>query len=82
MQRNSERLEHAMVVYENVRMVMERLNDIEVELDASEFQKFNVTVRAKEHLALAQQELDALAVLMQALHMRPVEDSSDDVLNA
>lgn len=81
MPRPSERLERAMLVYENVRMVLERLRDIDVELDASEFQQFDVTVRAKEHLALAQQELNALAELIQALHMRPVEDSSEDVLN-
>lgn len=76
-----ERLEHAMVVYENVRMVMERLRDIDVELDASEFQRFDATVRAKEHLQLAQQELNALAEIMQSLHMRPAEDSSEDVFD-
>lgn len=76
-----ERLEHAMVVYENVRLVMERLRDIDAELDAREFQQFDATTRAKEHLQLAQEELDALAELMQALHMRPAEDSSNDVLD-
>jgi hypothetical protein len=82
MRGKGERLEHAMIVYENVRMVLERLRDIDTELDAREFQRFDVTVRAKEHLALAQQELDAVAEIMQALHMRPVEDSSDNVFNA
>jgi hypothetical protein len=81
MRGKGERLEHAMVVYENVRMVLERLRDIDTELDAREFQRFDVTARAKEHLALAQQELSALAEIMQALHMRPVEDSSDNVLD-
>lgn len=82
MQGKGERLEHAMTVYEQVRLVMERLRDIDVELDSRDFQQFNVTVRAKEHLALAQQELDALAEIMQALHMRPSEDSSDNPLDA
>jgi hypothetical protein len=82
MRGKGERIEHAMVVYENVRMVMERLRDIDTELDAREFQQFDATARAKEHLALAQQELNALAKIMQALHMRPAEDSSEDVLNA
>jgi hypothetical protein len=80
--RKGERLEHAMVVYDNVRLVMERLRDIDAELDAREFQQFEATVRAKEHLALAQQELNALAEIMQALHMRPGEDSSQNVLDA
>ena len=61
-----ERLEHAMVVYENVRMVLERLRDMDAELDAREFPQFDVIVRAKEHLALARQELNVLAAVSSA----------------
>lgn len=81
MRGQGERLEHAMVVYEQVRLVLERLRDIDVELDAREFQPYVATTRAKEHLLLAREELDALAELLQALHMRPSEDSSSDVLD-
>jgi hypothetical protein len=76
-----ERLEDATAIYENVRLAMERLRDIDLGLNAREFQQFEATTRAKEHLALAQQELQALAEIVQALHMRPDEDSSEDVLN-
>lgn len=82
MERNYERLEQAMEIYEEVRLAMARLRELEVDLDAREFQQFDVSVRAKEHLSLALQELNSLAEIMQALHMRPAEDSSEDVLDS
>ncbi len=78
--RDGERLERAMTVYEQVRLVLERLRDIDAELDASEFQRYDATTRAKEHLSIATDALTQLADLMRALHMRPSEDSSEDPL--
>lgn len=78
--REGERLERAMAVYEQVRLILERLRDIDAELDASEFQRYNATTRAKEHVSVATDALTQLGELMRTLHMRPSEDSSEDPL--
>ncbi|NDJ84605.1 MAG: hypothetical protein GYB66_01855 [Chloroflexi bacterium] len=80
MRREGERLEYAMAVYEDVRIVMDRLRDIGTDLNVPELRKFDATARAQEHLRLAREQLGALAEIMQALHMRPAEDSSDEGL--
>lgn len=78
--REGERIEQAMIVYEDVRMVLERLRDIDANLDDPLFEQYKVSVRAKEHLSIANDSLTQLADLMRSLHMRPSEDSSDDPL--
>jgi len=81
-QRTDERIEEATSIYENVRLVQEQLYDIKGELEADVFSQYRVDERAQEHLKVAQQALDRLAELMQHLHMRPSEDSSDAPLDA
>lgn len=80
-QREGERVERATVVYENTRLVLERLYDIDAELEAQVFEKYGVAERAKEQLEAASQALDQLADLMRNMHMRPSEDASDDALS-
>lgn len=80
--RTGERIEEATSVYENTRLVQEQLYDIQAELEADVFSQYGVDKRAQEHLEVAQQALDRLAELMQHLHMRPDEDSSDAPLDA
>ena len=77
-----DRTEQAMVVYEDLRLVTEQLRDIDLELDAEEFQDIDATERAKEHLEVVFDELERLGEILQAMHKRPEEDSSDGVLDA
>lgn len=82
MRYEGERLEQAMIVYEDVRLAMERLRDVETELNSEEFEDIQATPRAKQHLDIAREELQALAEILQAMHKRPAQDSSDGVLDA
>lgn len=73
------RLEVAMAIYDEVRMVLESLNTIEADLDEPELDRWEmVRARAKEQLEVAEAAMNDLARLMQDLHLRPEEDSSDD----
>lgn len=73
-----ERLERAAGVYEDVRLMLEQIMDVEAELDAPDFDEFGVTTRAQEYLENARISLEQLAELMQNLHLRPGEDASDE----
>lgn len=81
MREEVEPLEEAMNVYEDVRLAMERLRDIDNELDSREFAGIQATIRARQHLEIAYEELQQLAEILQAMHKRPTEDSSDGVLD-
>ncbi len=76
---DSDRLEVAMAIYDEVRMVLESLDTIDADLDESELDRWEmVRARAREHLEVAEGALNDLARLMQDLHLRPNEDSTDD----
>jgi hypothetical protein len=76
---DSERLETAMAIYDELRLVLESLDTIEADLDEPELDRWEmVRARSKEHLEVAASALNDLARLMQDLHLRPDEDSSDD----
>lgn len=78
--RTGERLQSAMTLYENVRMVLERLRDVDAELDSAGFDSSPALERARTHLFNAYRELEHLADLARQMHLRPAEDSSDGVL--
>ena len=80
--RPGERMEHATTLYEYVRMVQERLYDIEAELDADEFARYSVSDRAKVLTDDMQRTAQQLATLVQQLQLRPNEDSSDAPLDS
>lgn len=82
MRQEGERLEQAMIVYEDVRLVLERLRDVETELNSQEFEGIQATILAKQRLEIARDELHELAEILQAMHKRPAQDSSDGVLDA
>jgi tRNA U34 5-methylaminomethyl-2-thiouridine-forming methyltransferase MnmC len=82
MREEVEPFEDAMIVYENVRLAMERLRDVENELNSEAFASIHATAEAKQRLEIARDELQALAEILQAMHKRPTEDSSDGVLDA
>lgn len=76
---DSERLEVAMAIYEEVRLTLESLHTIDADLDEPELDRWEmVRARAREQLAVAEAALNDLARLMQDLHLRPAEDSTDD----
>ena len=81
MREEVEPLEQAMDAYEDVWLVMERLRDIDDELNSQVFAGIQATTRARQHLEIAFDELQQLAEILQAMHKRPSEDSSDGVLD-
>jgi hypothetical protein len=77
-----QRMMRATELYELVQLADEHLHEIQDYLEASEFEEFSATKRAKDLALAALDSVHQLKELAGQLHMRPSEDSSSGVLES